>query len=146
MMIKQGIRTIMLGSEEQLESRDGESGFTLIEVLVSMLILSVMSLGVAMNTLGALRTAKFTEINHAASTLAISKMEEFAAMNVSALSSSLDATETAVTWSDFQTTFTRTSIITENADDSRTVNVTVSSNNPKLATTVEFETTFVDWE
>jgi len=129
-----------------LLQRNGESGFSLIEIMMSILILAVISLAVSSNLIAALRTAKFTQVNHAASSLAISKVEELAAIDTLNLDASYNATETSVAWPDFNINFTRTVVVTVNADESRTIDVTVVSNADKVPTTVEFTTTFAMWE
>jgi len=73
-------------------------------------------------------------------------MEELAALNVTSITNALNDTETAVVWADFQTTFTRTTTVVVNADNSRSVTVEVSSNSLKIPTTVDFSTTFANWE
>ena len=123
-----------------------ERGTTLIEVLVSLLIIAIMSLGVMKNSVVAMRASKLTELNHAASSLAISKIEELAAIDTQNLDATFSATETDVAWGGVETTFTRVTSVVVNANDSRDVSVTVSSNSSLLPTTVAFETTFVPWE
>ncbi len=123
-----------------------EAGFALVEALVSILIMAVISLGIAQNLIGALRTAKFTEVNHAASSLAISKMEELAAIDVSALNASHSSSESSVTWPGLDISFSRDTTVVVNADESRTVDVTVTSNSSKVSTSVDFSTTFATWE
>lgn len=132
-------------NEERIESQR-ESGFALVEVLVSILVMAIISLGVAKNLIGALSTAKFTEVNHAASSLAISKMEELASIDVSLLDTSYNGTESAVVWPGLSISFTRDTTVTVNADDSRRVDVVVTSNSNKVPTSVEFATTFASWE
>jgi type II secretion system protein I len=126
--------------------RNKQKGFSLVEVLVSMAILAIMSLAVMKNSTGALRFSKFIESNHVASTLAISKMEEFAAINAVNLTSSLNETEDEVEWPGHNITFTRTSTIVVNSDNSRTVNIVVTSNHGILPTSVTFANTFALWE
>jgi prepilin-type N-terminal cleavage/methylation domain-containing protein len=131
---------------DSLEVKSEEEGFALVEVLVSITILAIISLGVTKNLVAALRTAKFTELNHAASSLAISKVEELAAVDVNSLDSSYSGTESAVSWTGLNISFTRQTTVTVNADESRTVAVVVSSNNPRMTTSVDFSTTFANWE
>lgn len=123
-----------------------QEGFSLIEVLVSMLLIVIMGLAVASNTAGALRVAKYTELNHAASSLAISKVEELAAIDAVDLNSSFDQIEEDVEWPELNITFTRTTTITVNADGSRRVDVNVTSNASTMPTSVDFATTFALWE
>ncbi|MCB0324731.1 MAG: type II secretion system protein [Bdellovibrionales bacterium] len=122
-----------------------EEGFALVEVLVSILIMALLSLGVAKNLITALQTAKFTEANHAASSLAISRMEELAARNVKDLDTSFNGTET-VSWPSLDFQFSRQTAVTVNANESRTITVTVTSQSAKIPTEVEFITTLASWE
>ncbi|MCB0360286.1 MAG: type II secretion system protein, partial [Bdellovibrionales bacterium] len=101
-----------------------ERGTTLIEVLVSLLIIAIMSLGVMKNSVVAMRASKLTELNHAASSLAISKIEELAAIDTQNLDATFSATETDVAWGGVETTFTRVTSVVVNANDSRDVSVT----------------------
>ena len=129
------------------ESRhDAEGGFALLEALVSIGLISIFSVAVVGNLLVALRTAKITEANHAASSLASSKMEELASTDPSNLDAADSGTENDVTWGDWGFTFTRTTTVTVNADSSRSATVNVSSNSSVVPTNVTFETTFVLWE
>lgn len=126
--------------------RNGEAGFTLVEILASFLLISVMSLAIAKNTISALRAAKFTEVNHAASSLAISKVEELTAINTADLDETFSGTENEVSWSTLNITFTRQTTVTVNPDNSRLIEVEVTSNAALLPTTVTFDTTVVPWE
>lgn len=129
-----------------LEETVSDAGFALLELLAGILLISVLSMAVAMNTMMALKVAKFTEANHAASSLAISKIEELAAVDTVNLDSSYDQTESSLTWGNTNMTFSRSVTVTVNADDSRTVDVTVASVNMVIPTTVNFSTTFALWE
>lgn len=126
--------------------RGSEGGFAILEILACMLLVAILSLAVGQNTVMALKVAKFTEANHAASSLAISKIEELAAIDTLNLDSSYNSTETSLAWESTNLTFTRTVTVTTNADDSRTVRVVVTSNNSTIPTTVDFSTSFALWE
>lgn len=133
--------------DENVQLRnDNEAGFGAIESLVSIVLMSIIAVAIIMNLVVALRTAKITEVNHAASTLAVSKMEELASIDTLNLDDSYDAVENNVAWGDFNFTFTRTTSITVNADNTRSVDVTVSSNSTNVPSTVSFSTTFALWE
>lgn len=130
---------VLLVAEEQ-------SGFSLVEILVSIVILAIITMGVTSSMVGALKFSKFTEANHIASSLAISKMEELAAYAASDLGPSMNETENSVTWPGTNFTFTRTTTIVINSDKSRTATVQVASNNSSLPTQTDFSTTFAVWE
>lgn len=123
-----------------------ECGITLMEVLVAIIVLAIMAAAGISNLIIALKTAKYTEVNFAANSLAISKVEEIAAIDVGNLNSNYNEVEPAVTWPDLALTFTRTTTININGDDSRTVDVSVMSNSPAVATNVTFSTTLAVWE
>lgn len=116
------------------------------EVLVAIIVLAIMAAAGISNLIIALKTAKYTEVNFAANSLAISKVEEIAAIDVGNLNSNYNEVEPAVTWPDLALTFTRTTTININGDDSRTVDVSVMSNSPAVATNVTFSTTLAVWE
>ena len=123
-----------------------ESGITLMEVLVAIVLLAIMAAAGISNLIVALKTAKYTEVNFAANSLAISKVEEISAIDVGSLDASYNEVESEVVWSDLSLTFTRTTTIEVNGDDSRTVDVSVVSNSPDVATNVNFSTTLALWE
>ncbi len=123
-----------------------ECGITLMEVLVAIVLLAIMAAAGISNLIVALKTAKYTEVNFAANSLAISKVEEISAIDVGNLNSSYNEVEPDVTWPDLALTFTRTTTIHMNGDDSRTVDVSVMSNSPDVATNVTFSTTLALWE
>ncbi|MCB0320753.1 MAG: hypothetical protein KDD60_07475, partial [Bdellovibrionales bacterium] len=97
-----------------------EEGITLVEVLVSIVLIVIMAIAGISNLVVALRTSKLTEVNHAATSLAISKVEQLASIDVLDLDAGDGGTENSVTWSDFTFTFTRVTTVTVNADNSRT--------------------------
>jgi prepilin-type N-terminal cleavage/methylation domain-containing protein len=124
----------------------GHQGFALMEVLVSLTLASVAAISVSLSLATSLRVAKLTEVHFAASTLASGKMEELAALDPLDLDPSDNSTETSVTFPELSLTFTRQVTVTVNSDDSRTINVQVSSNSSAIPTVVAFETTFALWE
>ncbi len=116
------------------------------EVMVGMSIAAILSLAIANNTITSLRTAHRTEAHHAASRLASDKLEELAAIDSIVLDDTYDLTENSVSYPGINATFTRVTDVTINADDTRSISVTVTSNNALLSAEVEFETTFALWE
>lgn len=141
------MKTLVVSNPHSKSKGPSELGFSLIEVLAAMLIISVISIGVHTSTVGALYTAKKTEINHAATSLVISKVEELSAIETKDLTAADGGTESNVAWPAYTNLdFTRVTTIVVNADQSRTVTVSVSSNSTYIPTTVEFTTTFAVWE
>lgn len=132
--------------EMTLAAKTKEDGFSIIEVIVSILIIAVMSLGILSNILMALRSDKLIEVNQAAYNLALSKVEQLAAIKPSQLDASDNQSETGVTVSGMNVTFARTTQVTVNADNSRTIQVDVSSERAKIDTSVSYTTTFAVWE
>jgi len=128
------------------EQQNNEGGFCLVELLVSVIIIAIITMGVAGSTIAAMKYAKFTEANHIASSLAISKMEELASRTASELDSSDSETEDAVTWPGTDFTFKRVTTVAVNADNSRRVEIVVSTNNAPIPTSAKFGTTFAVWE
>ena len=129
-----------------LQRPGGEGGISLIEVLVALVLIGLMSVGISANSISSFQIMKKTEINNAASNLALSKVEQLSAIRVSDLDSSYDAVETNLGVTGMNATFTRTTTITVNADQSRTVEVKVESNSFKLGTSIVFTTTFSMWQ
>lgn len=123
-----------------------EAGFSLIEVLVSISIFAIASLGSYLSITTGLNVAKHTEVHYAASSLASSKLEEIASRDINSVDSSLNEVTHNVTWAGLDLTFTRTTVVTVNADDSRTVSVTVSCDHPKFALSRTFSTLLTRWE
>lgn len=123
-----------------------EEGFSMVEVIVSILIIAIMSLGILSNILMALRSDKLIEINQAAYNLALSRVEQFAAIKPSELDASDNSSETALTVAGLNISFSRTTTVTVNADNSRTITVDVQSESNNFDTGVNYSTTFAVWE
>ena len=123
-----------------------EKGFSIIEILVSLLIAGVMSMGIVRSVSTALKTSKITEYNHIANSLAATKIEELATIPVPDLDSSYNATETNVAWPNFNGNFTRQTTVVVNADESRLITVRVTSNSDYAPTNLELKTIFSKWK
>ncbi len=107
---------------------------------------TIVSLGLAGNTIGAIRIVKKTTVNYAASNLALSKIEQFAALDPTDLDESMSGVENAVTVPGLGISFQRETTVVSNADDTKTVTVVVKSNSRAVPTKAEFRTTFAHWE
>ena len=121
-------------------------GITIVEVLVSIVLLGLMASAGISNLSLALRTAKTTEANYAATSLANQKVETISSLDVPNIDTSLNGTETGIAWNGTQTTFSRTTVVTINSDGSRAVTVSVTSENPNLPISATFDTEFALWE
>lgn len=123
-----------------------DAGMSLIEVLVAITLLSLSGLAISNSAIHAFQSLKFVELNHVANILAISKMEEIAARDTVEIDTSLNGIESSVEWADLEITFSRSTDVTVNADGSRSVVISVSTNDQVYATTVRFQNTFALWE
>jgi Tfp pilus assembly protein PilV len=124
---------------------DGDAGMGLLEILVAIFLIGIISLGIAANTISSTQIVKKTEINYAASNLALSKVELLAAMDTTSLTAANGSTENNLTVPGTQLTFRRVTVVTVNADGSRTIEVTVTSNSTAVPTTSHFKTTLALW-
>ncbi|MCO6430874.1 MAG: hypothetical protein J5J00_08430 [Deltaproteobacteria bacterium] len=128
-------------------SRKGSAcGLSIIEVLVAMVLLGLVGLATAGSTISGLQANKRTEVTNFLHNIAISKIEEFAGMDVAQIDDGDDATETSVTTAGTNLTFTRVTEVTVKADQSRDVMVTVSCNDPRFTSTASYSSTFVLFE
>lgn len=123
-----------------------ERGITMMEVLVGLLLMGIIGMMFASSFTTGLRVATITAANHAASCLATSRMEELAAVDTLDLDSSYNENAVSVSWPDISFPFARTTQVITNADNSRTITVSVSSTNSAVPTSVSFSTTLAMWE
>ncbi|NLF25008.1 MAG: hypothetical protein GX589_05040 [Deltaproteobacteria bacterium] len=129
-----------------LRSRTGQQGISLIEVLLALLLIGLISLGIASNTISSMHIQKKTEENYAASNLALSKVEQLSAIPVDQLSSANNSVEESLKVPGSNATFRRSTTIVVNADTSRTITVKVETVGAMLPTKVNFKTTFSMWQ
>ncbi len=125
---------------------NSESGFGLLEVLVAMVLASLITVGIALNMATALKVGKLTEAHFAASTLANSHIEELAAVDALDLDASYNETDTQVTFPGLNINFNRSTQVVVNADNSRTITVSVTSTHAGIPTFARFSTTLALWE
>lgn len=141
------MHTLIIKIKDQtLSHAPSQSGNSVIEVLVSIVLMALLGLGVTNSAISSLRFSKYMETHHVASSLAISKMEEIGALDTTDIDDDLDVTEGTVTWPGLSFTFTRTVAVTVNGDNSRTVDITVTSNDAPIPASVNFASTFAEWE
>lgn len=132
--------------DEKYLTRHSQRGVGLIEVLVSISLISILGAGLAMNTIVSYRANKIIEVGNAAHNLAIQKIEEFAGIDAVDLDDADDLTENSVVYSGLSMTFTRVTNVTVNANNTRQVDVTVTCNNTLFDTPVNYRATFSVWE
>lgn len=121
-------------------------GFTLVEVLVSVTLLSIMGLAVANTASYSLRAHKYAEVANVAKNLAVSKAEELSGVRIDLLTDAYDGTETNLAVTGHTMLFTRVTNVTVNSDGSRTIDVTVSSSSTALLQPAFYSTTYAPWE
>lgn len=125
-----------------VQSLKHEKGISLLEVLATISLLAMVALGTTANTIFAFQTNKRTQISNFAHNLAMAKIEEFAGIDVSTLDDSDDSVESNILVAGLTLSFTRTTNVTVNADNSRSVAVTVRCNDPKFTGTSSYTSTF----
>ena len=135
-------RTLSWVKEKCIIADRPNGGFSLIEVLVAMALLSVVMLSLSYNVIVSYRLMKRNERNSIAQQLAFEKMEQLAAVRPLSLSSANDLTETKVR---SNISFTRTTTVLVNTDTSRTVTVSVNNNVHSLGGSASVTNTFVSW-
>ena len=126
--------------------RSREAGFSMMEVLAAMTLLSIVGLAISNSMIVAIRFQKIAEVGNMAKNLAVSKAEELSGVQLTALSDTYDATENNLVVGSGKIKFTRVTNITVNSDGSRTVDVTVSSTSKYLPKAVKYTTRFAPWE
>lgn len=136
----------IMQNDRQLHSRLARrkaSGFALVEVLVAIALLAITALSVARSTIIAYNTMARNEYRAAAVQLAKEKLEELAAQSPVTLNDAQDQLETNVTFGKMK--FSRTTNVTVNNDNSRTISVTVTGLNSQLGGTVTLQDSFALW-
>jgi prepilin-type N-terminal cleavage/methylation domain-containing protein len=124
--------------DQQYTAPKRQQGVSIIEVLVSMVILSIVALATCNNTIKGFVFFKRVARQSYASQLALDRLETLAARDPSTLTSADSSTESQLNYRNVQ--FERTTTVTVNADNSRTVSVVVSS--AALGGHASFATTF----
>lgn len=125
----------------------GERGVTLMEALVAMLLAGLIGGAMVANLQFSLRMSKYTEIHHAASAIALNRMEQMAAVDVLDLTAaSFNESQVTTPWASLNgITFRRSTTITVNADTSRTAVVTVDVLGYDLPVTVTYQNRYTIW-
>ena len=124
-------------------STDAEAGISLLEVLVALVVLAIISMGVAVSTGRSYSLAKRAIREEIASELARSKLEELLAVDPSSLSAASSLSETGLVSSGIS--FFRNTVVTVNADNSRHISVTVAPTESDRGKSVTFQQTVSLW-
>ncbi len=127
-----------------LRERQSEVAFSMVETLVSIVLLGIMALGVANSSIFSMKMAKRGERSSIAAQLALARLEEFASIDPSTLDDDFDENTTGIEVENIS--FTRNVDVTENADGSRTVTVTVFNEEESLGGRAIYSSTFFLWE
>lgn len=127
----------------QSTRRRNESGVSLIELMVTVLLLTVIGAAATASTITYLHARKRAMNDSLALQLAQERIEEFAAVDPVRFSD-------GDSWTEIETrlglAFTRVSTISLNADNSRTVVVQVSPNQETDGGSATISASFVPWE
>jgi type II secretory pathway pseudopilin PulG len=117
-------------------------GFSLLESLLVMWLLSIASLGLAYGTIGAFRQVDRVKRNQLAMQLATSRLEQLSAANPLSLGTG-STTETGVVLKNVS--FSRVTTVAVNADQSRSVSVVVTGEQAVFGGRATMSTTFSLW-
>lgn len=123
-----------------------QRGFGLIEVLVAFLLFSIISLSATRSAIYSIRFQKNAEVGNIARNLAVTKAEQLAGISLDELDNTYGGTESDLTTEGSEMTFIRVTTVTVNGDGSRSIEITVSSDNPALLNPVSYSTRFAPWE
>lgn len=116
------------------------------EVMVSIVLLAIVGLANTGSLITGLQANKRTEVTNHLHNLAISKIEEFAGIDVIQIDASDSTTENNLTTAGTNLTFTRITNVVVNADGSRTVSVTVTCNSDRFNGQASYTSTFALFE
>lgn len=121
------------------------SGISLLEVLFGILIIAIVGLLLSRILSMTYYTHKKVEVAAAADLLVTNKLEELASLGVATLSDGDDLTENNLTGLGTDITFTRVTDVTVNADQSVTLNVSVTSEHARVPHNLNRSLTLFDY-
>lgn len=122
--------------------KNSESGFSIIETLVVIVLFAIMSMGIAHSIIYSTYLRGRSEHNATASQLANAAMENFARTDPSTLTSANNATGAVI---QNGVTFTRTVTVTVQSDGSRTIGVAITCPGCRLGGTATISSNFPQW-
>lgn len=121
----------------------GESGFSIVEALVAIVLLAIVGLASAKNSIMSMSTLKRSMRNSIATQLAVEKLEELGSIDPINLDATDNLVEAAVTQDNIS--FNRTTTIVVNADQSRSITVVVAANDENLGGSYTATSRFSLW-
>lgn len=125
-----------------MRSRSTQQGTSLLEVLAVIVLFGIMALSLAKSTISAMMMRGQTEIRALQLQIGSEALEELAGIDPINLGDANDST-TTVTRND--QTFTRQINVTVNPDNSRTIDVSVTSTNTRFGGTKTLSATYAMW-
>ncbi|WKZ56850.1 MAG: prepilin-type N-terminal cleavage/methylation domain-containing protein [Bdellovibrionota bacterium] len=123
--------------------RSGQCGFSIIECMVALTVLAIGALGVARSISNTLSVSKRTMRHSIAMQLASERLEELAAVDPQSLDETDNSAEADMLVDNI--TFSRTTTVVVNDDQSRTVTVTVAGSVAELGGGVTLSATYPLW-
>lgn len=123
----------------------GADGFTIVELLVSLLLMGILAAAIARGTTVSLSLSKQTRVSQLMHNLAVGRLEEISGTKASFLTAGTGV-EAEVSAPGAEFTFTRTTAITIENDNTRAVTVTVASNGAVKPQPVVYKATLPVWE
>ena len=128
------------------DSNLSEDGFTVVELMLGILIISIMGLATMSSIVGSYRIAARLELNYSAHFLAIAKAEELSSIKVDNLDASDSSSETGLLAPGYNLTFSRVTTITVNADETRDIAIQVSNEEGPYTVQITYNTTLSSWQ
>ena len=120
-----------------------ESGFTIMEVLVAIVLLAFIGLASARNSIMSMTTLKRSIRNSIATQLAIEKIEELGAVDPTTLDAGDNSTEASIIQDNIE--YSRATTVVVNSDQSRSVTVVVTPNDTQLGGSYTTTSRFPLW-
>jgi len=121
------------------------AGFTIVELLVSLLLMGILAVAIAQGTTVSLTLSKQTRVSQLMHNLAVGRLEEISGTKASFLTAGTGV-EAEVSAPGTGFTFTRTTAITLESENTRAVTVTVASNGAVKPQPVIYKATLPVWE
>lgn len=124
------------------EGEQSESGFLIAELMLVLILLGIFGLSLLRANLMSVSSHGAAEMEALASEIGAEAMEEYAGIDPINLDDADDRSDTVERGTHV---FNRVVNVTVNADSSRTIVVTIASQNPRYTTSVTFQNRFAKW-